>query len=239
MADRTNRCTLVTGTDTGSGKTLVSCAVVAALRARGLDVGVYKPIETGCTRARHGLQGSDVDALVTAAGNTQRRETAASYLYEMPAAPLVAAETVGERIDPLRLAADFERLAQQHDTVIVEGAGGLLVPIADGYTYLDFARQLRLPVLCVVGSRLGCVNHALLTLRVLEQTAIYVLGYAVNTLAPERPGHVSADANRRTIARFASHRDLGVFPYIEEAVRTDYDALGRIAEETLDIDHFI
>jgi len=194
---------LITGTDTGAGKTLVGCALVAALRARGLRVSVYKPVETGCAEVAGQLVGEDCVRLAGAAGDVGRAPEVASYRFALPAAPLVAAEAAGNTIDPQRLVADFARLLDGGtNVVIVEGAGGLMVPIADGFTYLDLARRLDLPILCVVGSRLGCINHALLTLRAIETAGLRSAGYVVNCMDPGEQALAAARSNRATIARF-------------------------------------
>jgi len=227
---------LLTGTDTSIGKTMVSCAIVAALRARGVDVGVYKPAETGCASQGGVLTGADCERLAAAAGGRQPAARVASYLFELPAAPLVSAETAGSRIDPVLLERDFRTIAAEHERVIVEGAGGLMVPIADGFTYLDLALRLRLSVVCVVGSRLGCINHALLSLAALRAGGLRVSGYIVNCLSPADGETVSAESNRRTIERFASERDLGMFPFVPEHRRDDYRFLAELAEQHLALD---
>lgn len=235
MPARRLSATLVTGTDTGVGKTLVASALVAWLRAKGRNVGVYKPVETGCRRVRDRLVGEDVEKLLTAAGSGQQPATASSYLFELPAAPLVAAEAAGERIDPHRLFHDLADVARSFDTLVVEGAGGLLVPIAEGFTYLDFAKQLGLSVLVVVGSRLGCINHALLTLTALDAAGVMVRGYIVNTLTSESADGSTAAENRRAIARFTECKDLGLFPFVAEGERGDLGRLAALADEHLDL----
>ena len=230
-ANAKHRGIFITGTDTGVGKSMVACAVVAGLRARGIDVAVYKPAETGCASKGGRLVGADATKLVAAAGSRQALESATSYLFSFPAAPLVAAEAASEVIDPRKLVSDYRRLSDDHELVIVEGAGGLLVPIAESYTYLDLVRTLELPVVCVVGSRLGCINHALLTLSVLENAGAVVLGFVVNQL--EAGAQDFAESNRRTIARFTRARDLGSFPFVDEQVREEYAALGRLAGQAL------
>ena len=235
MPARRLSATFVTGTDTGVGKTLVASAIVAWLRSRGRSVGVYKPVETGCRRVGEELAGEDVDKLLAAGGSGQQRATASSYLFELPAAPLVAAEAAGQRIDPDRLAADLDQVARRFDRVVVEGAGGLLVPIADGYTYLDLAKRLDLSVLVVVGSQLGCINHALLTLGTLEAAGVSVHGYIVNTLTAESAAGSTAAENRRAIGRFTKANDLGVFPFITEGERGDPNRLAALAHEHLDL----
>ncbi len=228
---------LITGTDTGTGKTLVGCALVAALRARRLRVSVYKPVETGCAEVAGRLVAEDCVRLAAAAGEVRRASEVASYRFELPAAPLVAAEAAGTTIDPARLVADFGRLLSAGtDVVVVEGAGGLMVPIAEGFTYLDLARRLDLPVLCVVGSRLGCINHALLTLGAIERAGLRSPGYVVNCVEAGEHALVAARSNRATIARFTSAPDLGLFPFVALELREDHPHLGRLAEDHIALD---
>ena len=238
MRDK-SRGTLITGTDTGIGKTTVACALVSALTRRGLSIGVYKPAETGCKYVRRILSGPDCRLLADAAGNKQEPEEVASYLFELPAAPLVAAEQAGKRIDPLALVQDYEALQKRFGHIIVEGAGGLMVPLADGYTYLDLAKHLKLDVVVVVGSRLGCINHALLTFSDIQATGVRMRGYVMNTMLPEKDDPVSPQSNRRTIARFARYPDLGLFPYVNPKDAENYDKLAAMADETLDLKSFI
>jgi len=238
MREKT-RGTLITGTDTGIGKTTIACGIIAALRGRGLSIGVYKPAETGCNYVRRILSGPDCRRLAAAAGGKQETEEVASYLFELPAAPLVAAEHAGERIDPLTLAQDYEALQKRFGHIIVEGAGGLMVPLADGYTYLDLARHLKLDVVVVVGSRLGCINHALLTFATIQATDLRMRGYVVNTLLREKDDPVSPQSNRRTLARFTRYPDLGLFPYMDPGEVEDHDKLASTAEDTLDLKSFL
>ncbi|RMD81556.1 MAG: dethiobiotin synthase, partial [Candidatus Dadabacteria bacterium] len=157
------------------------------------------------------------------------------YALRLPAAPLVAAEAAGIRIDPLRLAEDFERLAAAHDLVVVEGAGGLLVPIAPNFTYRDLARRLSLPVIVVVGSRLGCVNHALLTLEAIERERLRAHGYIVNCLEKGERAKTEAAANARLIARFTTQRSLGSFPFAEKKELASNERLAELAERHLEV----
>jgi len=212
---------LVTGTDTGIGKTMITCAIAAALVRRGVSVGVYKPVETGCARENGRLFGDDARRLAAAAGSAQAEASVTGYLFEMPAAPLAAARAAGELVDPQRLERDIVTLERAHRLTLVEGAGGLLVPIADDFTYLDLALRLSLPVIVVVGSKLGCVNHALLTLAVLASAGVQSLGYVLNQLVPETDESPSADSNRELISAFTDNPCLGIFPYVKPGSRSD------------------
>ena len=227
----------VTGTDTGVGKTLVSCSILSALRQRGRRLGVYKPAETGCPRDETGhLYGEDCRRLLTAANSGQSEASVASALYPIPAAPLVSAEAEGESLDPARLVADYEKLAGEYESVLVEGAGGLLVPIAEGFTFADLAEQLGLPVLVVVGSKLGCLNHALLTLSELERRGQPIAGYVLNSIEEEGLAPHATATNREMLGRFGSCSDLGNMPFVAASERDAFERLGQLAESALELD---
>ncbi len=225
----------MTGTDTGVGKTLVSSALLAAARARGLAAHAYKPVETGCPRQGGRLYGPDCRRLTAAAGGHQDEADAATYLFETPVAPMVAAELEGTDIDPVRIGEDLERISTGSDLVVVEGAGGLLVPITAELSYLDLARRLGLPLLLVVASKLGCINHSLLTLAAAESAGLEVLGYVLNQAGDLSPDDVSTASNREVLARLAKVPDLGLMPRLAEKEAGDAAALAAAAEANLDL----
>jgi dethiobiotin synthetase len=226
---------LVTGTDTGIGKTMVTCAMAAALVRRGLSVGVYKPVETGCARENDRLFGADARRLAAAAGGAQAEAAVTGYLFEMPAAPLAAARAAGKVVDPRRLEQDVVTLEREHRVTLVEGAGGLLVPIADEYTYLDLALRVSLPVIVVVGSKLGCVNHALLTMKVLAGAGVRALGYVLNQLASDTEASPSVDSHRELISAFTDTPCLGVFPFVQSGSHSNLAHLATLADAALDL----
>ena len=228
----------ITGTDTGIGKTMVTCAIAAALVRRGVSVGVYKPVETGCERENGKLFGADARRLAAAAGGHQPESSITGYLFETPAAPLAAARKVGATIDPARLNDDIRTIDREHEVTLVEGAGGLMVPIAHGFTYLDLVRHLALPAIVVVGSKLGCVNHALLTLNALASAGARTLGYVLNRVTADTDDAPSAESNRDMIAAFSSAPCLGLFPNVPRACRDRYDELARLAESSLELRAF-
>lgn len=232
----TPRGLFVTGTDTGIGKTLVSCAILRSLRRRGRRIGVYKPAETGCPRDAEGrLYGEDCRRLLAAADTGQPESSVASALYPIPAAPLVSAEAEGAEIDPDSLVRDFEALARDYDAVLVEGAGGLLVPISPGFSYADLAERLGLPVLLVVGSKLGCLNHALLTLAELEHRGLSVVGTVLNSFEGGLDAPHAMATNRATLDRLSSVPDLGLMPHVDAGKRDAFDELAALAESALDL----
>lgn len=171
---------LVTGTDTGVGKTWVGCGLVRALKATGRRVVVRKPAESGCERRGEVLIPADAVALRDAAGCEEPLERVCALRLEEPLAPGVAAERAGIAIDPTQIAAEIAASGSDKDLVVVEGAGGLLVPLAGRYLYADLARDLQARLLVVVGARLGAINHTLLTLEVATARGLPVLGVVVN-----------------------------------------------------------
>lgn len=225
----------LTGTDTGAGKTMVSAAILAALSRRGLRVAACKPVETGC-REEGGVRiGEDCERLAAAIGAASA-EGIAAYLFREPAAPLVAAEAEGFTIEPAVLLDHFARVSHQADFVLVESAGGLMVPVADGYTTRDLAKDLGLGAVCVVASRLGCINHALLTLEVLRTSGIAIAGFVMNEVSCDDRFALAMRTNRETLRRFAGAEDLGAMPFVEEARRGDLEHLAMLAEAHLDLD---
>lgn len=166
----------VTGTDTGVGKTLVGCAIVRALRARGVDVAVRKPIETGV-----GPDGPlDAQALREAAGSSEPLDAICPVSLPLPAAPSVAADDAGHDVAIDRVLANLREACARHAFTLVEGAGGLLVPIAAGYTMADLARDLALPLVVVARARLGTLNHTHLTLEAARAHGLHLAGVVIS-----------------------------------------------------------
>ena len=150
----------VTGTDTDVGKTFVACALARGLREAGVDVGVMKPSETGVPP-----EGPlDVRALIEAAGVSDSIEEVCPYRFDVPAAPLASARAETRSVDPALLEKAFDSLAARHEFMLVEGAGGLMVPICEDFDMVDLIAALGLPVLLVARASLGTINHTLQTL---------------------------------------------------------------------------
>jgi dethiobiotin synthetase len=198
---------LVTGTDTGVGKTFVACALAYALRARGRRVTVMKPVETGVVD-----RPEDALRLQEAAGDPAPLDDICPHRLREPLAPSVAAAVAGVAIDLGRLEALIRRRLDEADVLIVEGAGGLLVPIADSVSYADVAARLRLPLLVVAANRLGTVNHCALTVRVAHAMGLDVLGIVLSQ--PASDVDPSAATNAATIATLTGVPVLAVLPYL-------------------------
>jgi len=178
------RGVFVVGTDTGVGKTAVGAGLVRALRAEGQDVGVMKPAETGCAEGPTGeLLPADALRLSAAAGEPDPLELICPWRYAEPLAPGIAAQRLGETPRLGALIERFETLAQRHDFMLVEGAGGLLVPFTPTQLLPDLIAALGLPVLIVARASLGTLNHTLLTLEGARARGLSVAGVVLNTLS--------------------------------------------------------
>jgi len=168
----------VTGTDTGVGKTVTACALVAALRARGLAVGVMKPVETGVA-ARDGS--TDAERLRWAAGETDPLALVCPHTFAEPLAPWLAAERSGRPLDIATLDVALAQVGRVRDVVVVEGAGGLLVPFTRDTTFADLAARWSLDLVVVAANRLGVLNHTLLTVSEANRRGLRVRAVALVT----------------------------------------------------------
>lgn len=173
----------VTGTDTEVGKTRVASALLRGLVARGERAVGYKPVASGCQRTSQGLRNDDALALMAAGMPGFAYEQINPYAFEPAIAPHIAAADAGVDIDPTRLNGGHAALAEQADWVIVEGAGGWHVPLNPTLDFAGWASAHNWPVLLVVGMRLGCVNHALLSARAIQASTRFA-GWVANTLPP-------------------------------------------------------
>jgi dethiobiotin synthetase len=208
----------ITGTDTGVGKTYVGCLVATALRARGKRVAVLKPVETGVEEAPE-----DALRLRAAAADPAPLDEVCPYRLRAPLAPSVAAPLEGVAIDVERLIALARRRAAAADVLLVEGAGGLLVPVVGRTTFADLAARLGLPLLLVAANRLGTVNHCALTARVAAAAGLRVVGFVLSH--PSATTDPSAATNAETIAELTGLRCLGVVPHGGGAEALALDAM--------------
>jgi dethiobiotin synthetase len=172
------------GTDTGVGKTLVACAVLHALRATGLAPLPMKPVATGCDATPQGPRNDDVTRLIAASGRDLTQEEVSPVRYLPPIAPHIAAAEAGRPVDLEYLVAHAAQLAR-HGPLVVEGAGGFLVPVDAKHTLADLAVALGLPMVLVVGMRLGCLNHALLTVEAIAARGLRLAGWVANGIDPQ------------------------------------------------------
>jgi len=197
----------VTGTDTGIGKTFVTCALVAALRARGLCVAAMKPVASGCRMTADGLRNDDAEALLAATGRPGAYADVNPYAFADPIAPHLAAADAGVRIDLATVAAAHARLAAGADASLVEGVGGWAAPLGDALEQADLVRALDLDVVLVVGLRLGCINHARLSAAAIAAGRCRLVGWIANRVDPAM---ARADDNIATLRTRLEAPLLGV-----------------------------
>ena len=174
----------ITGTDTGVGKTHVSIALLTAFNAQGFSTAAMKPVATGCDDTAQGFRNDDALALQQHASLQLPYEQVNPYAFEPAIAPHLAAARAGQIIDLTRIKHKLDILSQGADVVIVEGVGGWLVPLNHNATIADLAHILKLPVILVVGTRLGCLNHALLSVKSIEHSGLPFASWVANVIDP-------------------------------------------------------
>ena len=177
----------IAGTDTGVGKTYVTCRLLEQYRALGVEAAGMKPVASGMSMINGQWVNEDVELIWQASARAFPLELINQYAYRPFVAPHLAAEQSGALITIALVEQSFRRLEALADVVVVEGAGGLMTPINDRQTYVELVRALALEVILVVAIRLGCINHALLTQQVLQQSGIPFVGWVANYAGPEEP----------------------------------------------------
>lgn len=198
----------ITGTDTGVGKTLISCALLLAFAAQGKRAAGFKPVSAGSDEDGYN---DDAKALCAASGLPLNCGQVNPYCFAQAIAPHIAAQRTGVRIDLSRILASYRELAGQADEVIVEGAGGFMVPLNEQQNSADLARELDLPMIVVVGMRLGCLNHALLTVRAIAEYRLKCAGWVANVPDADME---ALQENIDTLRELIAAPLLGVVPHM-------------------------
>jgi dethiobiotin synthetase len=200
----------VTGTDTGVGKTRIAVALCLAFGAAGKRVAAMKPVASGCERTREGLRNDDAVALRGAMNVRASYDEVNPYAFEPAIAPHIAAVEAGRRIEFEFLDRCYERLALQSDVTVVEGAGGWLAPLDEERTFADLAAHWQLDIVLVVGLRLGCLNHALLTQESIQRRGLRLRGWVGNSVDAN---FERRDENLATLRGTIAAPCWGTFPY--------------------------
>ncbi len=206
----------ITGTDTGVGKTWVSLGVITALQRRGYRTGAMKPVASGAQHTPQGLRNDDAVRLQAAADVTIGYEHLNPVVLGPAIAPHIAAALAGTPIDIVALIRAYRIIAARCDRVVVEGVGGWRVPLTETQTTADLAKALALPVVLVVGMRLGCLNHALLTRDAINQDGLELSGWVANTLDSDMP---KIQENIHALAERMDAPLLGTLPYMQRCDR--------------------
>jgi len=214
----------ITGTDTGVGKTVVTALLASMLRRRGLCVGVMKPVETGCPREGDHLAPQDSLFLRQVSGCSAPQELVTPYTFAEPLAPAISAERTGITIEMKHIRRCYEQLLAEHDIVLVEGAGGLLVPLTAQLSMHDIAVELDLPVLVVACNKLGTINHTALTVTVARERS-QVLGIVLNHI--HAPDDLAMQTNADALRRWGKAPLLCQIPYMPVVTPEALDSLGR------------
>jgi dethiobiotin synthetase len=223
----------VTGTDTGVGKTQVCASLMAALAATGKSVVGMKPVATGARASPAGLRSADALALMRAATVSAGYADVNPYPFADPIPPQSAAERAGVTISGVIIQRHLERLSALADVVLVEGIGGWRVPLASDLSLVDLVRDKALPVLLVVGVKLGCINHALLSIEAIRADGVHFAGWIANRIDPDYP---DGAATIGAIAERAGAAPLAELPWIESSAAIAAGRyLGAAARRLLDI----
>ena len=204
----------VTGTDTEIGKTLVASALVHMQALRGWRVAAMKPVAAGAEWRDDRWCNDDVDALAACVSVKLPQEITTPYLFQTPAAPHIAAASEGKVIDRQHLLNCYQQVRAQAQAVVVEGVGGFCVPLNDKYNTADFAQDLGLPMVLVVGMRLGCISQALLTAEAIAARGLSLLGWVANTVDPHM---LYPQENIDSIAQRINAPLLGCIPRLDVA----------------------
>jgi dethiobiotin synthetase len=204
----------ITGTDTEIGKTYIACALLHAFRQQGRTAIGMKPVAAGTDAAGHN---EDVEALIAASSIAAERRLVNPYCFADPIAPHIAAREAGVRMAPEPVQAALQALGEMAEVVVVEGVGGFVVPLGENFDAADLAAALALPVILVVGMRLGCLNHALLTAAAIEARGLKLAGWVANRIDPAMSRF---EENLATLQGSIAAPLLGVVPYAAAGVES-------------------
>jgi len=205
----------ITGTDTGIGKTIVSCALMHELAQQGYKVAGMKPIASGASFHNGQLQNEDALALIQHANTSADYERVNPYCFEPAIAPHIAAKQARVDINMSIIQQAFTELGKQADWVVVEGVGGWMVPINEQQVVADIAFELALPVILVVGLRLGCINHTLLTMESMQSKGVNIMGWIANQLDPDL---TATEQIIKTLQNKLNSSYLGYLPYFDKGL---------------------
>jgi len=202
---------LITATDTGVGKTVIAGAIARNLRTQGLRVAVCKPLATGCVRRREGLVSEDAEFLAHCADAPHPLDLICPQRYAQPLAPAVAAERAARPVEWDSIGRAIQIMSRGSDLMVLEGIGGVMVPIDEQHAFLDLAAWLNVPAVIVARAGLGTINHTLLTLSALRRRNVPVAGVVINRYPTDTPP-AAEETNPRAIERWGKVAVLAIVP---------------------------
>ncbi len=232
MAEVNMKGFFITGTDTGVGKTIIAGAMIRALCFLGLKTGGMKPIESGCIREGDVLMPSDGMFLKQTAQMQEPVTQVTPCCFENPLAPLTASELEKKSISVAVIKKAYYNLFKHYNALIVEGVGGLMVPIRDNYFVVDLAKEFDLPMIVVARPGLGTINHTLLTVNYAISEGLRVAGVIINYSHPPE-NSLAEDTNPQILKQICPVPLLGIFPYLKNR---DAEAIEKTALKTLDME---
>ena len=220
-----NKAVFITGTDTQIGKTVIASAIVLGIRMKGIDCGAMKPVQCA---------GDDADVLKKVSQTEDPFSLINPYYFKRPLSPHLAAKLEGRRISIEKIAQSYKSLSRKHQFLVVEGAGGLLVPFKNNFLIADLVRELNIPVIVVARLRLGTINHSLLTIEMARKRGIKVMGI-IFSQSKKGPLTICEKTNSQIVSKLSRTRVLGVVPYIA-ALNKKNDDLRRLKQIAKRID---
>ncbi|MNG59712.1 dethiobiotin synthase [Serratia quinivorans] len=206
----------VTGTDTEVGKTVASSALLQAANLAGYRTAGYKPVASGSEMTAEGLRNGDALALQANGSVALSYQEVNPYVFAEPTSPHIVSADEGRPIELAQLSAGLRHLEQKADWLLVEGAGGWFTPLSEQHTFADWVQQEQLPVILVVGIKLGCINHALLTAQAVKQAGLSLVGWIANDVSPPGRRHQEYLA---TLRRMLPAPLLGEIPHLPKPER--------------------
>ena len=206
----------ITGTDTGVGKTIVAAGIAAAMRVRGANVGVMKPVHTGCRIIKGKMRPEDSLLLARAASSDDPAEMITPYMFREPAAPYAAAKAYNMVIDIGKITDCFNEICRRHDYAIVEGIGGVLVPLTRDFYVADLIKRLNIPVVLVTRPDLGSINHTMLSIHCLKTKKTDLSGIIISNCKKGR-GNFAEKTFQDSIEALSDVPVLGTLPYLADS----------------------
>lgn len=207
-----NKGIFITGTDTGVGKTFIICGLLRTFNKMGINTCPMKPVETGCKARKNKLVPADTVKLIRASGTNESMDLINPYRLKHPLAPAVSAELEGVKIQKKIILSAYKSLLNKYDITLVEGAGGIMVPVYKNYLIIDLIKDMDVPLIIVARPGLGTINHSLLTIKAAREKGINIKGVIINHAAKAKKG-LAKKTNSEVIEKLGKVSVLGIVPY--------------------------